>query len=299
MNRWWEISIQADQSQEESIGWRLEQLGCTQFASEMQSDGTNYLRAYVPIERLPFLDIAALSLQLKYDAQLLHLPAPHCRSRILQEEDWSNNWKQHWQPQEIGDSLMVYPAWIAPPTGELRHIIYLDPGSAFGTGTHPTTQMSLEAIEMRLTGVRPQDPIQFADIGCGSGILAIGALLLGAETAYAVDNDILAVKATHHNRQLNHIPDDRLWVAEGDLHTLLAHLDAPVDGFACNILLEPILAMIPLFEQLVKPTGWGVLSGILVDQVPQVMESLNNHKWSVATLWKRKSWCCLTIRREP
>lgn len=297
MNRWWEISVHADHSQEESISWRLGEFGCTQFASQVQNDGTIQLRAYLPIERSPFLDIAALALQLKYDAQLLDLFQPHCSSRILQEEDWSNNWKQHWQAQEIGDTLMVYPAWIAPPTGELRHIIYLDPGSAFGTGTHPTTQMCLEAIEMRLSDVKPTDHLKFADIGCGSGILAIGALLLGAETAYAVDNDILAVKATHHNQQLNHIPNDRLWVTEGDLQTLIDNLPAPVDGFACNILLEPILEIIPHLEKLLKPTGWGVLSGVLVDQIPEVMERLNNCKWSVATLWKRKSWCCLTIKR--
>lgn len=162
---------------------------------------------------------------------------------------------------------MVYPAWIAPPTGELRHIIYLDPGSAFGTGTHPTTQLCLEAIEMRLADQALPPNFTFADIGCGSGILAIAALLLGAKKAYAVDTDILAVKATEHNRQLNQIPESQLWVAEGDLNTLRVHLQEPVDGFACNILLEPILEMIPQFHLLLKPNGWGILSGILVDQV--------------------------------
>jgi len=297
MNRWWEICVWANWALEEIIVWRLAEIGCQQSAVE-QYDSNIKVTAYLPIERSELLDLAALSLQLKQSALLVELPAPQVKCHILQEEDWSNNWKQHWLPQEVGDSLIVYPAWIAPPTGELRHVIYLDPGSAFGTGTHPTTQLCLEAIEMRLAGKNLAPNFTFADIGCGSGILAIAALLLGAKQAYAVDNDILAIKATHHNRHLNHIPESQLWVAEGDLDTLLHHLPEPVDGFACNILLEPILAMIPHFQQLLKPNGWGILSGILVDQVPDVMELLNQHKWSVATLWKRKSWCCLTIKRS-
>ena len=296
MNRWWEISIWANSALEEIIMWRLGEIGCQQSAVESH-EGSIRVTAYLPVERSDFLDLAAFSLQLKQSAILAELPPPKVKCQILQEEDWSNNWKQHWQPQEVGDNLMIYPAWIAPPTGELRHVIYLDPGSAFGTGTHPTTQLCLEAIEMRLASNNLPPDLTFADIGCGSGILAIAALLLGAKQAYAIDNDILAVKATHHNRQLNHIPEAKLWVAEGDLHTLLDNLPEPVDGFACNILLEPIMEMIPYFQHLLKPNGWGILSGILINQVPDVMELLNQHKWSVATLWKRKSWCCLTIKR--
>jgi ribosomal protein L11 methyltransferase len=296
MNRWWEVTIQSPAPLEEDILWRLGEFGSRQSATVSHADKIT-VTAYLPIERLQYLDLAALSLLLNQDAEMMGLTAPQCRTRILQEEDWSNNWKQHWQPQEIGDNLMVYPAWIAPPTGELRQTIYLDPGSAFGTGTHPTTQLCLEAIEMRLANLRPDQGFQFADVGCGSGILAIAALLLGAKQVYAVDNDLLAVKATHHNRTLNHIPDDRLWVAEGDLDTLLQHIPQPVDGFACNILLEPILEMIPHFSKLIKPSGWGILSGILLDQVGDVMDVLNAHKWQVATLWKRKSWCCLTIKK--
>jgi ribosomal protein L11 methyltransferase len=297
MNRWWEINVWGESALEEIIGWRLAEMGCQQNAVENHS-GKIKVTAYLPIERSELLDIAALSLQLKQSALLADLPPPQVKCQILQEEDWSNNWKQHWQPQAIGDRLMVYPAWIAPPTGELRHIIYLDPGSAFGTGTHPTTQLCLEAIEMRLADQALPPNFTFADIGCGSGILAIAALLLGAKKAYAVDTDILAVKATEHNRQLNQIPESQLWVAEGDLNTLRVHLREPVDGFACNILLEPILEMIPQFHLLLKPNGWGILSGILVDQVPQVMACLDQHKWTVATLWKRQSWCCLTIKHS-
>ncbi len=297
MNRWWEISIWADSALEEIIVWRLAEMGCPQNAVESQN-GTIKVTAYLPIERAELLDLAALSLQLKQSAILADYPPPQVKCHILQEEDWSNNWKQHWQPQEIGDRLMIYPAWIAPPTAELRHIIYLDPGSAFGTGTHPTTQLCLEAIEMRLANQPLPPNFTFADIGCGSGILAIAAIILGAKQAYAVDIDILAVKATNYNRELNHISQSQLWVAEGDLNTLLHHLPAPVDGFACNILLEPILEMIPQFQQLLKPNGWGILSGILMEQVPQVMERLNQYQWSVATLWKRQSWCCLTIKRS-
>lgn len=296
MQRWWEIAVTTQPELAEDILWRMAELGCQQTAS-VGSDAKVTITAYLPIERSHLLDLAAFKLLLAQDAQQLGTATPHCQVRILQEEDWSNSWKQHWQPQAIGDELIIYPAWITPPATELKKIIYLDPGSAFGTGTHPTTQLCLEAIEMRLARVKPEQHFRFADIGCGSGILTIAALLFGAKQAYAVDTDILAVKATQHNAHLNHIESDRLWVGEGDINTLLTALSEPVDGFACNILLEPVLAMIPSFAQLVKPQGWGIISGVLIEQVPDLMEALNQHKWQTATLWKRKGWCCLTIKR--
>ncbi|MCA6612858.1 MAG: 50S ribosomal protein L11 methyltransferase [Pseudanabaena sp. M158S2SP1A06QC] len=297
INNWWEIQVVADQALEEQIFWRLQSFGCQGMVTH-QKDRQIRVNSYLPIEKGQVLDLAALALLLKQDAIACNYEAPITQWTIISDEDWSSSWKQHWSPQKIGDMLMIYPAWIDPPTDSDRQILRLDPGSAFGTGAHATTQLCLEALEMRLWGVKPEDNIVVADVGCGSGILSIGALLIGASQAYAIDNDILAIKATNHNRQLNNIAEEKIWVQEGSIQDLIANMPGPANGFTCNILADIIMDMVPYFDQLVDENGWGILSGILIEQVPKVAEVLDAHKWLIATFWKRQEWACLTIRRS-
>jgi ribosomal protein L11 methyltransferase len=309
INNWWEIQVLADPALEELIFWRLSRFGCQGTATQVK-DANLTIKAYLPSEKASLLDLAALALWLKQDAIASELDKPleqpKVKWHLINEEDWSSSWKQHWQPQEVGDKLIIIPAWLEPPSGNSRLVLRLDPGSAFGTGAHPTTQLCLEALEMKLYDANDGDNdnkidkknITFADVGCGSGILAIAAILLGATTAYAVDTDIMSIKATNENRELNHIPQERIWVGEGSLDYLLKSIPEPVDGFACNILAEVILSLVPNFERLIKPTGWGILSGILLSQVHPIVDALESRGWIVGTLWKFKDWTCLTIRRN-
>jgi ribosomal protein L11 methyltransferase len=300
-SRWWEISVLSDRSLEESIFWRLQQFGCQGMACQGIALGQNLqlkINAYIPHQKISWLDLSALSLLLKQDATVLSKPLPSLLYKLIWDEDWSSSWKQHWHPQPIGDRFTIYPAWIEVPTEDSRQALRIDPGSAFGTGTHATTQMSLEALEFRMWGATEIADFRFADIGCGSGILGIGAIFLGAKQVYAVDTDFLAIEAMHHNCKLNQISEDRFWVTEGSIQTLLANIPQPLHGFACNIQANIIAPMIPHFVKLIKPDGWGILSGILVDQAPQIMDILHKEGWTVATLWKRDQWSCLTIRRD-
>ena len=300
VNNWWEIQVLADPSSEEQIFWRLQNFGCQGMASQVKN-GQMSISSYLPMEKGNVLDLSALALWLKQDAIASGYDAPITQWTVISDEDWSSSWKQHWHPQEIGDMFVIYPAWIdTPDVGELgdRKVLRLDPGSAFGTGAHATTQLCLEALEMRLWGATPEQNLVVADIGCGSGILGIGALLIGASQVYAIDNDILAIKATHHNRQLNDIAEEKIWVQEGSIQELIANMPAPANGFTCNILADIIVEMVPYFDQLVDANGWGILSGILIEQVPKVADVLDAHKWVVATFWKRQEWACLTIRRS-
>lgn len=137
-----------------------------------------------------------------------------------------------------------------------------------------------------------------ADIGCGSGILSIGALLLGAKRAYAVDVDDMAISSTLMNQAINQIEEDRLVVRQGSLDTLMETLQEPVDGILCNILAEVILDLIPQLHAISKPTTWGILSGILLEQSKLVADTLEQNGWVVATLWRRQEWCCLNVRRS-
>ncbi len=299
-NSWWEIQILCDTSVEDLVFWRLERFGCRGTSSEVNGH-TCLLKAYLPKEKVQSLDLAALALWLQQDAVCAGLPLPTTEWEIIDEEDWASSWKTYWHAQEVGDRFLINPAWLTVPDTGDRVVIQLDPGAAFGTGTHATTQLCLEALEMRLgtESDQPEQPddLTIADIGCGSGILAIGALLMGAYRAYGVDTDPMAVKSTESNRALNHLDPDCLWVKEGSLKELIEMVDKPVDGILCNILAEVIIDLIPMMDAIAKPTTWGVLSGILLDQAKPVADTLEQHGWIVATLWRRKEWCCLNIRR--
>jgi ribosomal protein L11 methyltransferase len=291
---WWEIQVLCDLVLEDLVFWRLETFGCRGTSSEIKGHSC-LIRAYLPQIQAQLLDLAALSLLLRQDALCAELPIPAMQWHLIEEEDWASSWKDYWQPQEVGDRLLINPAWMPNPDASDRQILRLDPGVAFGTGAHATTQLCLESLEMRLS--EPSNAV-VADIGCGSGILSIGALLLGAKQIYAVDTDPLAVMSTESNRELNQIEPHRLVTAEGSIQRLLELTSEPVDGILCNILAEVIIDLIPEMEAIAKPTTWGILSGILLDQVKPVADLLEQSGWIVATLWRRKDWCCLNVRRS-
>jgi len=292
-NSWWEIQVLCDPALDESVFWRLEVFGCRGTASETKGH-TSLVRGYLSQTQAQLLDLSALSLLLRQDALCAEMPIPAVQWQLIDEEDWSSSWKDYWHPQEIGDRFLINPAWIATPETD-RLVLRLDPGMAFGTGTHATTELCLEALEMRLG--EPSEAI-IADVGCGSGILSIGALLLGAKQAYAVDTDPLASDATISNRELNQISPDRLLVEVGSVAKISQMIPEPVDGIVCNILAEVIIDLIPQMSAIVKPTTWAVFSGILLDQVKPIADTLEQNDWIVATLWRRKDWCCLNARRS-
>ncbi len=295
-NSWWEIQVLCDPAAEDLVFWRLQEFGCRGTSSEIKNHRC-WLRAYMPQIQAALLDLAALSLLARQDALCAQLPVPQLSWSLIDEEDWSSTWKQYWQPQDIGDRLVIVPAWIEPDPNSDRLPLRLDPGTAFGTGNHPTTQLCLESLEMRLPDAATARGAVLADIGCGSGILSIGALLLGAKQVYSVDIDPLAVKATGENGSLNGLDPKQLVVESGSIETLMERLPHPVDGIVCNILAEVIVDLVPKMGEIAKTTTWGILSGILLEQAKLVADTLEEHGWIVATLWRRQDWCCMNIRR--
>jgi ribosomal protein L11 methyltransferase len=291
-NSWWEIKIDCVPDLEENIFWRLSEFGCKGMSTQKQGQEI-VISAYIPQAQVKLLEISDLSLQLEDDANEIGSPLPVTKCNLIDEEDWSSSWKQHWQPQPIGDRLLINPAWLEVPKETDRIILQLDPGVAFGTGTHATTQLCLEALEMRL---QPGTSLTIADLGCGSGILSTAAFLLGAKQIYAVDNDLLAVKATGENRDLNGIPAANLVAELGSIEHLRAMLPEPVDGFVCNILADVIIQLAPSMSALVKPKGWAILSGILSSQVADVSHVLEQHGWTVGTVWNRLEWSCINLK---
>ena len=294
-NSWWEIKISCDPMLEELLFWRLDEFGCQGMVTE-QKEELRLIRGYLPQVRAHPLDLAALSLWIEQDAVTMGVEEPKTSWHLIDEQDWASSWKKYWHPQEIGDRLLVCPAWLSPPNDTERVVLRLDPGVAFGTGVHPTTQLCLESVEMRYSMGKKGGII--ADIGCGSGILSIATLLFGAEKAYAVDTDPLAVRATRSNRQLNHVKSEQLLVEQGSVKRLASMYPNGFDGIICNILAEVILDLIPEFSSIALPHTWGILSGILMEKAQPIADSLEKHGWKVGTLWRRKEWCCLNIRRQ-
>ena len=307
-NRWWEIVIKCEPILEESVFWRLEKFGCSGTATEVKilddeknsesepiTDQQILIKTYIPEIKTQLLDLAALSSWLEQDAKLLEVSLPEAQWHLINEEDWASSWKQYWQPMEIGDRFLIYPAWETPPEKSDRLILRLDPGAAFGTGTHPTTQLCLESLEMRLYEKAESQTI--ADIGCGSGILSIGSILLGAKQVYAVDTDELATKTCRSNCQLNHVNRDNLIVHDGSIEQLI-EVDKKFDGIICNILADTIVDLVIHFNNITHEKSWAILSGILLAQADRVADVVEQQGWTVAALWKRKDWCCFNIRRS-
>jgi ribosomal protein L11 methyltransferase len=294
-SQWWEIEILSGAELEDSLFWRLQEFGC-QGTAQLRTPEGQITRCYIHQDQAQTADLEQLTAQVAADAAVFERPPPTVRWQLIDEEDWSENWKQHWQPMPLGDRLLILPAWLDPPANTSRLIIRLDPGTAFGTGAHPTTQLCLEGLEAEMLAHPTRNQV-LADVGCGSGILAIAALRLGAKQVYAVDTDPLAVSATLSNASLNLLNADQLWVAQGSVEHLVdwQHQGLQLDGFLCNILAHIIQVLLPSLSELAVPQTWGILSGILVSQAAMVSESLEEYGWQVERQVNQEGWCRLHV----
>jgi ribosomal protein L11 methyltransferase len=189
----------------------------------------------------------------------------------VREEDWAEAWKQHYHPLRLGRRLYVCPQWVTPADQRPDDVLLvLDPGMAFGTGTHPTTQLCLIALEELLA---EQPALDVLDLGCGSGILGIAALKLGAAHVLALDTDPLAVEATQQNAAHNGV-SDRLTVQQGSLDVLrsTAH---HFDLLLVNILAKVIIALCAEgLGEVLRAGGTGIFSGIIEEQADEVEAAL-------------------------
>lgn len=296
-NQWWELCAVGEPALEELWNWDFQLMGCRGTAAQ-QREGLLYLSGYFPVEQVSEATLAERSQQLRVTAQQAGLKVMDVTWRAIAEEDWASSWKTHWHPTEIGDRLLINPAWLPIPTDTDRIVLQLNPGSAFGTGAHATTQLCLRALEAQFANSETL-PTTFADIGCGTGILAIAALKFGATQAYAADIDPLAVSAAQDCRTLNSINPQQLTIMEGSLDTLQQQLDEPVHGFCCNILARVIMTLIPELSTIMQAQGWGLLSGILHHQIPTLQEALTKHGWALQQTWQQDEWVCLKVVIRP
>ena len=220
-------------------------------------------------------------------------PLPIPVFTMIPDENWMEAWKVHYQPIAVGKRLIIVPAWLTSPDAN-RVPIKIDPGMAFGTGTHPTTQLCLELLESFVPTGR-----KVIDVGCGSGILSIAALKLGASFALGVDIDEASVKASRENADANGIPMDQFAIGRGSVTEVLSGKfgirNAPL--VLANIL-APII--IKLFDtglaKVASPGGALILSGILADQAAGVIASAATHGLKLEERHQLGDWVVLLVR---
>ncbi len=292
---WWRLSIRFPIELEESLLWKLEEFSINRIAFQASPDSLSDPILFV---WLPEIDWGTSERDALTKA-LNDLSKPFLRDLgnpiwdRIEDEDWSQTWKAHWKPDPVGESLLILPAWMKVPISYSERIVLrIDPGCAFGTGSHPTTRLCLEALERTsLSGSK------IADLGCGSGILGLAALLLGAEKVFAVDIDFLAVQATMRNFQMNGFQDD-LKVALGSIEILESDLKGgKVDFLLCNILAPVIESCAPKFDNILKEGGIALLSGLLVGQSADLKKTFRGIGWEVLSQQSQGSWGLLEVRK--
>lgn len=250
-----------------------------------------FVCAYLPADDALEARRAAVELSLWHLGMIQSLPAPTFRP--IDEQDWAEAWKEHYHPIPIGRRLLILPAWLPSPD-EARLPIVLDPGMAFGTGTHPSTQLSLAAIE---DYVRPGD--EMIDLGCGSGILSIAAARLGARRIRALDIDPLAVRITRENAERNGVAS-QIAVSTGSLNDLLGTCAPSADLLAANILAPVLVAMARQgLSRAVRPGGVLILAGILAEQAEALVDACRAHGLELLELRASGDWRALVLKSKP
>ncbi|MEH6910160.1 MAG: 50S ribosomal protein L11 methyltransferase [Oceanicoccus sp.] len=210
---------------------------------------------------------------------------PAYRWEILEDKDWEREWMENFHPMRFGQRLWICPSWKQPPDADAVNLM-LDPGLAFGTGTHPTTALCLKWLDSC-----PLEGKTVVDYGCGSGILGIAALLLGASSVIAIDNDPQALLATTDNAQRNHIDRDRIKTY------LPNHIPSGIEAdiVVANILAGPLTDLAPTIAQLTADNGLLVLSGIIASQADELLSCYQ--QWysmdtpAIEDNWVRLSGC--------
>ena len=214
----------------------------------------------------------------------------------IRNEDWENNWKQYYQPIEIGKRLLVVPKWMQPDNPEGRIPVLLDPGMIFGTGAHASTQMCMKALETIVRGGE-----QIIDLGSGSGILSITALLLGAKHAVGIDVDPKAEDIARENAACNGIFADRFEAVTGNVITSQEALSDILNRFydivCMNIFADVIIPMAPVLPQIMHSGSRVICSGVLNARLEDVLSAFRDAGLHICSCEEQDDWCCIVAEK--
>ncbi len=249
-----------------------------------------WVRFYVPDQT----DMVALEQEIRFFLDHLETEGVYCgpatmsEPRLVEEEDWAHAWKRFYKPVEVGKRLLIKPVWEKVVDSGGRLVIEMDPGMAFGTGTHATTRICLEALEDTVK----RDHLVF-DIGTGSGILSVAAVRLGAQSVWAVDVDPAAVTIAKENARINQV-EDRVFVLQGEIEELSGQAEIIV----ANITADVIEKIVPEVKKRLKPGGHFIASGIISDRREKVEEALSRCGLAVTAYRRDGEWIGLVAAEE-
>lgn len=321
---WLEVTIKTISPAIDLLGARLTAIGYDSFIiddsedfSEFLKDNTQYwdyvdedlarkmqnvsqIRLYLPHDAQAPEQIAQLKSELEvFRAQNpdTDLGSLEVSLQNLQEEDWEESWKQYYQPIPIGEKLLIVPQWLSPENPEHRIPVVLDPGMIFGTGAHASTQMCLRALEQTIhSGER------VIDLGSGSGILSIAALLLGAQEATGVDIDPKAEDIARENAALNGLTTPKFRAVTGNVIGDKAMMESLSEGgydvVLANIVADVIIPLSAVVPHFLRPDGVFICSGILNTRLPEVERAIEAAGLTITQREMQEDWCRLTARRS-
>ena len=246
---------------------------------------TGSIHTYFSQEESPSERIALLRELLTAAGIAFEIETDTCRN-----EDWENNWKKYFKPLKAGSRLLIRPLWETelPPGCEGRKVLNIEPGLAFGTGGHDTTRLCMEALEREI-----QPGCSMLDLGCGSGILSIAALLLGARRAVGVDIDELAVKTARENGEANGFREPELTIPHGDL---TEKVNGKFDVIAANIVADAIIQLSENVRAFLNEGGAYIVSGIIDSREQDVCRALERFGFEVIRRTQSANWICMECR---
>ncbi|KGG02725.1 Ribosomal protein L11 methyltransferase [Prochlorococcus marinus str. MIT 9321] len=293
---WYKLTFEIESDSEEIIIWKLNELGIFSFSFEylIKNENKKEVNIWLPINewskssRSSFEKIISELLDINESKnQFFHW-------RIIKEEDWLTSWKKYWAPELVGNYFLILPCWIdLHEKFKDKKVIKIDPGAAFGTGSHPSTYLCLEKMENILLSDK-----SVLDIGSGSGILSVAARLLGANEICAVDNDYLAINSTNSNFQLNFGNLKNLNTYLGSFNeVIIKNKLKQFDVVLCNILAEVIKEMIPNINKSLRNNGEVIFSGILNSQKDEIIKILNHNNLKLLDVSTKKDWACISAQK--
>jgi len=282
--QWLEITIHIAPSAHEALSTFLFDLGCEGVQTEDFS-----LKTYLPATRNAEVIRDRISDFLQLLKEIFpEISPPRLEMSQIEAQDWGLLWRRFFQPQQVTGRLLILPPWEPLPHNSEGQVIRMDPGPAFGTGSHPTTQMCLRAMEM----ISPGQPWTMLDVGTGSGILAIYAAMLGARRIVAIDTDPEALRWAKRNIALNNL-DDLVEVSNKPLELY----ENPFSLIAANLTLNIIMEVLPHISGLPGPGGWVVLSGLLKNQVEDLEGPLAIHGLITKEILFEQEWASLITKK--
>lgn len=308
--KWAEISIQTSHEATEAVAEIFHELGASGVLIEdpelvntyIHSGAWDYtdipiaqdteivtVKAWLPTdEELPN-KLEQLRLHIDEMSQYLDKGSGLINCSEIQDEDWANNWKQYFHPERIGERIVVKPSWEEYTPLDNDIVIELDPGMAFGTGTHATTSMCIQLLEEY---IKPDTKV--FDVGTGSGILAVAAAKLGAKNIQAADYDNVAVNVARENIEKNH-EEDNIEIFQSDL---LKNMQGKADFIIANIIADIIIRMFDDVDKYLNEKGAILTSGIIADRISDVVKVAEEKGFDVEKMNEKGGWAAIVFRRK-